>query len=152
MTTLLSVAVGLLLFSIAVIVLSGVAFQEPSGLIITAAVTGIVLFAFSNYREIHIQVTQKELRVSYGILNRKRIPLQTIISCKPTKATFRRYLGIGIRYGADGSHAYTNSFGNAVEVTASKANPFVFSTHNPEKICQIINSAQTTQKTQQPTQ
>jgi hypothetical protein len=149
--TLVSVAVALLLFSVAVIVFSGVAFQEPSGLFITVAVAVIVVFAFCNYREITIQLTHKELRVSYGLFNRKRILVETILSCKPTKASFGKYLGVGFRYGSDGSHAYTTSFGDAVEVIPAKGRPFVFSSHNPEKICQLINSTKNTQ-TKQPQQ
>ncbi len=149
--TLATVTVALLLFSVAVIVFSGVAFQEPSGLFITVAVAVIVVFTFVNYREIRIQLTQKELHVSYGLFNRKRIPLENILSCKPTKTSFRKYLGIGFRYGSDGSHAYTTSFGDAVEIIASKSRPFVFSSHNPEKICQLINSTKNTQTKQQQT-
>ena len=148
--TLATVTVALLLFSVAIIVFSGVAFQEPSGLFITVAVAVILVFTFVNYREIRIQLTPKELRVSYGLFNRKIIPLETILSCKPTKSPFGKYLGIGVRYGSDGSHAYTTSFGDAVEVIPAKGRPFVFSSHNPEKICTLINPTKNTQTKQPP--
>jgi len=66
--------------------------------------------------------------------------LQEIVSCQITKASFGRYGGIGVRYGFDGSTAYTTSFGNAVEIIPKEGRPFVFSSKNPEKICKIINA------------
>jgi hypothetical protein len=66
--------------------------------------------------------------------------MDDIISCNLVKASFRRFGGVGVRYGLDGSWAYTTSFGNAVEIVPKKGRTFVFSSNNPGKICQIINT------------
>jgi hypothetical protein len=98
-----------------------------------------ILIVFMNFRGIKIQISSKKLYVRYGLFNSKSIMLDEIISCKAVKAPFSRYGGIGVRYGFDGSSAYTTSFGNAVEITPKKGRPFVFSSNNPEKICEFIN-------------
>jgi len=69
----------------------------------------------------------------------EEVMLGDIVSCEPTKASFRSYGGIGVRYGTDGYWAYTTSLGNAVKIILRKGKPFVFSSNNPEKICSIIN-------------
>ena len=84
-------------------------------------------------------MSNKKLLINYGIFNRKSILLEDIISCEKIKASFRRYGGIGVRYGSDGSWAYTTSFGDAVKIILTKGKPFVFSSKNAEKICSIIN-------------
>ena len=124
-----------LLITIAV----GVAIQHPFLIVLFASPLAFVLFVFWNYRGIQIQVTNKELLANYGFFNRKRILIGDIVSCELTKASFRSYGGIGVRYGADGSWAYTTSLGDAVKIILRKGKPFVFSSNNPEKICSIIN-------------
>ena len=124
-----------LLITIAV----GVAVQHPFLIVVLASPLAFVLFLFWNYRGIQIQVTNKELLTNYGFFNRKRILIGDIMSCEPTKASFGRYGGIGVRYGTDGSWAYTTSLGDAVKIILRKGKPFVFSSNNPEKICNIIN-------------
>ena len=117
----------------------GVAFQHPFLIVVLASLLAFVLLVFWNYRGLQIQVTNKELLTNYGFFNRKRILIGDIVSCEPTKASFGRYGGIGVRYGTDRSWAYTTSFGNAVEIVLPKGKPFVFSSNNPEEICSIIN-------------
>ena len=56
-----------------------------------------------------------------------------------TKADFRTYGGVGIRFGTDGSRAYNTDFGEAVKLTLHHCRAFVFSTKNPQKICNLIN-------------
>ena len=124
-----------LLITIAV----GVAVQHPFLIVVLAAPLAFVLLVFWNYRGIQIQVTNKEVLTKYGFFNRKRILIGDIVSCEPTKASFGRYGGIGVRYGTDGSWAYTTSLGDAVKVNLRKGKPFVFSSNNPEEICSIIN-------------
>ena len=124
-----------LLITIAV----GVAVQHPFLIVVLASPLAFVLFLFWNYRGIQIQVTNKELLTNYGFFNRKRILIGDIVSCEPTKASFGRYGGIGVRYGTDGSWAYTTSFSNAVKIILRKGKPFVLSSNNPEEICNIIN-------------
>jgi len=117
----------------------GVAFENPFLIVLLASPLAFVLFLFWNYRGLQIQLTNKELLANYGFFNRKRILTGDIVSCEPTKASFGRYGGIGVRYGTDGSWAYTTSFSNAVKLILRKGKPFVFSSNNPEKICSIIN-------------
>jgi len=124
-----------LLITIAV----GVAIQYPFLIVLLASPLAFVLFTFWNYRGIQIQVTSKELLTKYGFFNRKRILIGDVVSCEPTKASFGRYGGIGVRYGTDGSWAYTTSLDDAVEIILRKGKPFVFSSNNPEEICNIIN-------------
>jgi hypothetical protein len=106
---------------------------------IIAVPFAFVLAVYWNYRGIQIRITSTELVIRYGFLNRKKIPISSIVSCEPTTANFGKYLGVGIRYGINNSLAYTTSFGNAVKIVLKKGRPFVFSSHNPKEICNIIN-------------
>ena len=110
------------------------------GLIFSWGVLAFILFLFWNYRGLEIKISLDELSVNYGVFNKKSIMLKEIVSCQITKASFGRYGGIGVRYGFDGSTAYTTSFGNAVEIVPEEGRTFVFSSKSPEKICKIINA------------
>jgi len=112
-------------------------------LVIIAVPLAFVLTLYWNYRGIQIRITSKELAIDYGFLNRKHIPMSNIVSCEPTAANFGKYWGVGIRYGIDHSLAYTTSFGNAVKTMLKKGRPFVFSSHKPQEICNVINKAKT---------
>jgi len=125
----------ILLITIAV----GFAIQHPFLIVAFASPLAFVLLLFWNYRGIRIKVTTESLRIHYGFFNHKRIPIGDIVSCEPTKASFGRYGGIGVRYGTDGSWAYTTSLGDAVKIILRKGKPFVFSSNKPKKICNIIN-------------
>jgi hypothetical protein len=125
----------ILLITIAV----GVAIQHPFWIVAFASPLAFVLFLFWNYRGVKIQLSNKDLLVSYGVFNQKSVRLEDIVSCEPIKTSFGRYGGVGVRYGTDGSWAYTTSFGNAVKIILRKGRPFVFSSNNSEKICSIIN-------------
>jgi len=126
----------------------GVAIQHPFLIVVLASPLAFVLLVFWNYKGIRIQVSNKKLLINYGIFNRKSIPLEDIISCETIKASFGRYGGIGVRYGIDGSWAYTTSFGNAVKIVLQRGRPFVFSSNNPEKICNIISQTKNMLQTQ----
>jgi hypothetical protein len=89
-------------------------------------ILAFLLFLFWNYRCIKIQIINNELSVVYGLFNRKTFLFDDIVSCKKTKASFGRYWGVGVRYGSDGSVAYTTSFGDAVEVSPNAGRVFVF--------------------------
>ena len=138
---------GLVVFFSAIIVsgtlliaLSVPDIQDIFGMAFGVSILAFVLLLFWNYRGIKIQLSNTELYVRYGIFNQKSIQLKDIVSCDTIKASFGRYAGIGVRYGVDGSQAYTTSFGDAVKIIPSKGRVFVFSSHNPQKICYIINS------------
>jgi len=114
--------------------------QDILGIAFAVSILAFVLLLFWNYRGIKIQLNNTELYVRYGFFNQKSIQLKDIISCDTIKASFGRYAGIGVRYGLDGSQAYTTSFGKAVKIIPSQGRIFVFSSQNPQKICNIINS------------
>jgi hypothetical protein len=141
--TLMKALIGLFSLLITCILLTtivvGVAIQHPFLIIALSSVVAFVLFLFWNYKGIKIQVGNKKFVVNYGIFNRKSILLEDIVSCETIKASFKRYGGIGVRYGIDGSWAYTTSFGNAVKIIPRKGRPFAFSSNNPQQICGIIS-------------
>lgn len=112
-------------------------------IVILTSITAFLLFLFWNYRGIQIKVSSKKLLVHYGFFNRKIVLLADIVSCEPTRASFGKYGGVGVRYGIDGSWAYTTSLGDAVKINLRKGRPFVFSSNNPEEICSIIRKIKT---------
>ena len=107
--------------------------------IFLCAVSLFIFLIYWNYRGLKITLTSNQLEVVYGIFNHKRIPINNITSCDITKASFRTYCGVGIRFGLDGSWAYNTDFGEAVKLTFQHGRAFVFSTRNPQKICNLIN-------------
>jgi hypothetical protein len=107
--------------------------------IIFGAVSLFIFLMYWNFRGLKITLTKNQLELKYGIFNHKRIPLKAITNCDITKARFRTYGGVGIRLGLDGSWIYNTDFGEAVKLTFQQGRPFVFSTRNPQKICNLIN-------------
>ena len=106
----------------------------------SVAVLVFILVVSLNFRGIKIQLSSETLTVDFGFFNHKSIRLDEIVSCRLLKASFSRFGGVGVRYGIDGSWAYTTSFGNAVEIVPKEGRTFVFSSNDPQKICQIINN------------
>jgi hypothetical protein len=134
------VCVIIVVVSFAVFFFSGgLLVEDIFGIALAWAILGILLLVFYNYRGLQIKIADQKLSVTYGRLDKKSFLLNDIVSCKKTKS-FGRYLGVGVRVGLDGSLAYTTSFGSAVEVTPKVGRVFVFSTKNPDKICQIIEA------------
>ena len=133
--------VSLLVLCVLLIVIAvGVAIQNPFLIVVLVSPLAFVWFAFWNYRGIQIQVTNKELLISYGFFNHKRISISDIVSCEHTKTPLSKYGGAGVRYCfTDRSWAYTTSFGDAVKIIHRKGRSFVFSSDNPEKLCNIID-------------
>lgn len=107
--------------------------------IIIGAVSLFIFLMYWNFRGLKIILTNKQLKVTYGIFNHKRFPLNRITSCNITKASFRIYGGVGIRFGLNGSWAYNTDFGEAVRLSFQSRRPFVFSTKNPQKVCKLIH-------------
>ena len=109
-----------LLYAIVLVIFIWIAIsiQNPYFAVIIVFPMIFVLALCGNYRGIQINITSKELVIRYGLFNRKHIQMSNIVSCEPTKANFGKYLGVGIRYGTDGSWAYSTSFGNAVKISA----------------------------------
>ena len=144
--TFVKVTILAVVSAIAVLLLTLAVFLYPlktEGLVgfgVSLLTLGFILVVFLNFRGIRIQLNSKRLTVDYGLFNHKHIKIDDVVSCNLVKASFRRFGGVGIRYGLDGSWAYTTSFGNAVEIVPKKGRTFVFSSNHPEKICQIINT------------
>ena len=111
--------------------------EDILGVAFSWVILAILLFVFWNCRGLRIQIKDGRLSLNYGLFNKKSFLLKEVTSCKKTRA-FGRYLGVGVRYGLDGSMAYTTSFANAVEVTPKLGRTFVFSSKNPDKVCEII--------------
>jgi len=122
------------------ILLVDLSVEDYYGLVFSSGILAFVLFLFWNYRYLEIRINPDKLLVQYGIFNKKSIILKDIVSCQIINASFGRYGGIGVRYGFDGSLAYTTSFGTAIEITLKEGRAFVFSSKNPKKICKIIAS------------
>jgi hypothetical protein len=141
--TILGLVSLLFLLVLAISTWVGFSVQNPSFVVIIAVPLVFVLILYGNYRGVRIRITSSELIVRYGFLNSKRIYMSNIVSYEPTTANFGKYLGVGIRYGTDQSLAYTTSFGNAVKIALKKGRPFVFSSHNPKEICNIIDQVKT---------
>ena len=109
------------------------------GLALACSVLALIIFLFWNYRGISIEISNGRLTVDYGLFNKKSFLLDEITYCKSTKSNLGRYFGIGIRYGRDGSVAFTTSFGKAVEVGPKEGRVFVFSSKKPDRVCETIN-------------
>ena len=131
--------VFLLIISIGIIITA----FKPKELTFLGIIFGVlslfILLLYWNYRGLKITLTKNQLDVEYGIFNHKKIPIKKITRCEITKANFRKYGGVGIRFGLDGSLAYNTDFGEAVKLTFQYGRPFVFSTRNPQEICNLIN-------------
>jgi len=110
------------------------------GLAFGWGILAFVLFLFWNYRGLRIQISSSRLFVTYGLFNQKSFLLNDIVSCERIKASFGRYLGVGVRYGFDGSLAYTTSFGDAVMVVPKRGRTFVFSSNKPDHVCKILRT------------
>ena len=97
------------------------------------------LFMGLNYRGLLITISEEVIKVKYGLLNRKTISVDNLVSYEPTKATFNKYLGFGVRIGTDSSLAFTTSFGDSVKlVIEDSSRPFVFSSKVPQEICELL--------------
>lgn len=115
-------------------------FESVIGIGVSAVVLVFILLLYLNFRGIKIQLNSNKLSVKFGVFNHKSINLDEIASCRTVKSSFGRFGGAGVRYGLDGSWAYTTSLGNAVEVVPKHGRTFVFSSNNPDGICNIINN------------
>lgn len=111
--------------------------EDIFGLAFAWVILSFLLLLFWNYRGLRIQITNDTLYLNYGLFDKKSFLLKDIASCKKTKA-LGRYLGVGVRLGLDGSMAYTTSFATAVEVNPKVGRTFVFSSKNPDLICELI--------------
>jgi len=131
--------VFLLIFSLGIVSTAFLPIEVAFIGFILGAVSFFIFLMYWNYRGLKITLTRNQLEIAYGIFNHKKFSLQEITSCDITKAHFRTYGGVGIRFGLDGSWAYNTDFGEAVKLTFQYGRSFVFSTRNPQEICTLIN-------------
>lgn len=96
------------------------------------------IFIGLNFRGLRIIITDKKLKISYGLFNKKIIFLKEITSCEIIKASFDKYWGFGIRMGFDSSLAFTTDFKTAIRIHYADDRIFVFSTRNEQKVCELI--------------
>jgi hypothetical protein len=127
------------LISFTILYFEGLSMESFVGVAIAWSILALIGFLIWNYRGLRIQVSGGKLTVVYGIFNKKSYSIDDLTYCKRTKANLGRYFGIGIRYGTDGSVAYTTSFGDAVEVAPKEGKVFVFSSTQPDQVCEAIN-------------
>jgi len=116
----------IVIFTLAIFLFTEVSLDTVYGLVFAWGILAFLLFLFWNYRGLKIQIGNDKLLLVYGLFNRKTFFLKDIVSCKKTKASFGRYWGVGVRYGSDGSEAYSTSSGDAVEV-APRQEEYLFS-------------------------
>ena len=98
----------------------------------------LLILVYLVFMRLDISIDPERIEVRFGII-RKTIPIEEIVSCEPTHASFTVYGGVGIRYGIDGSMAFTTSFGDAVKIRKRRGRSFVFSTNRPFEVLEHIN-------------
>jgi hypothetical protein len=98
----------------------------------------LLILVYLVFMRLDISIDPERIEVRFGII-RKTIPIEEIVSCEPTHANFKVYGGVGIRYGIDGSKAFTTSFGDAVKIRKRRGRSFVFSTNRPFEVLEHIN-------------
>ncbi|UCH04640.1 MAG: hypothetical protein JSW05_00315 [Candidatus Thorarchaeota archaeon] len=106
--------------------------------VIIVSVTFVFVILYLNFRVLRITITQNHLKVTYGRLNRKIVPLERMTDCEHIQIRLKEYGGIGIRLGRDGTWAYNTSLGDAVRVGISGERPFAFSTAHPKDVCELL--------------
>jgi hypothetical protein len=98
----------------------------------------LLILVYLVFMRLDISIDPERVEVRFGII-RKTIPIEEIVSCEPTHASFKVYGGVGIRYGIDGSMAFTTTFGDAVKIRKRRGRSFVFSTNRPFEVLEHIN-------------
>ncbi len=101
-------------------------------------VEALLILVYLVFRRMDISIDPERVEVRFGII-RKTIPIEEIVSCEFTYAGVTVYGGVGIRYGIDGSLAFTTSFGDAVKIIKRRGRSFVFSTNRPFEVLEHIN-------------
>jgi len=105
-------------------------------MVLSGLLTASTIYAI--FGSLKIIITSKGIVVAFRFFS-QRFFLCDIESCEQTTTSFKKYAGIGIRYGVDGSLAYSTSWSSAVRITKKGERSFVFSTNHPDTVCQIIS-------------
>jgi hypothetical protein len=98
-----------------------------------------VIFLYLNLRTLRIRLTDRELRVAFGVIGTS-VPLSDVLLVEAEKPSFWRYGGFGIRWGWDGSVGYLMNYGEAIRVIRRRGRAIVFSTRNPEALINAFES------------
>ena len=128
-----------IIISTTILYFGGLTVESLIGVALAWSILALIGFLIWNYRGISIEISNGRLTVDYGLFNKKSFLLDEVTYCKRTKSNLGRYFGVGIRYGRDGSVAFTTSFGDAVEVGPKEGRVFVFSSKKPDKVCEAVN-------------
>lgn len=138
--------VPLCLFILAMI-LSGAGSKPapPELALLPAAMVGLFSVLWLMFRVLRVHVTDQIVHIQYGIFG-PQIPVAAITSCRVVDYDLTRYGGWGIRYGLDGSWAYSlaGDAAQVVEITWSegeKSKKVVVSSLNPAALAASILSA-----------
>ncbi|MFQ6119789.1 MAG: hypothetical protein ACE5KE_07870 [Methanosarcinales archaeon] len=96
-----------------------------------------LIFIFLNFNKLVIRVHDVFLEFGFGIF-KKKFRLMDIISCEPVELKFSNYLGIGIRFGLDGTIAYNTRFGKGIKIRVkNKKRGYVLTTDNPYRVWSV---------------
>lgn len=103
--------------------------------ILLVVMEGVFIFVFLNFYKLSIKVGNEFLEFGFGLI-KKRFRKEDVISCEPYQLKFGNYLGMGIRFGRDGTIAYNTRFGKGVKTQVrGKKRAYVLTTNNPEALC-----------------
>lgn len=112
---------------------------QPAPTVVHLGLALLLVLFYLNFRKLDINIDTERIEVRYG-LAKKVIPMKEIVSYEPHFAGFPIYSGFGIRWGVDGSLAFTTSFGASMKIRMRSGRPFVFSTNKPYEIVEVISS------------
>jgi len=88
-----------------------------------------------NYRGMGITITKNEIKIKFGLLNKKTIAFNELVAVDVIQAKIGKYFGLGVRIAFDSSVAFITNFGDAVELTYQENKVFVFSSKSSQDIC-----------------
>lgn len=98
----------------------------------------IFVAIYLNFRALTVSITGSDVRVAFGFI-RKTVHVEDIASVEPVTTSFGMYGGYGIRFGGDGSLAFTVSYGDGVRIRMKRGRSFVFTTENPGRVLELLN-------------
>jgi len=105
--------------------------------ILLLILTPVFTWMFFTFRTLTIEVTDGALRFGFGPF-RRRLRLEDIAGCEREDITFRRYGGIGLRYGA-GAVCYNTRFGRGLRLhVRGRRRDYVLSTDRPEELAGVL--------------
>ena len=82
--------------------------RRPESPVLHLGLALLFVLAYLNFNKLDIDINTERIEVRYGLV-KKVISMKEIVSYEPHIAGFHLYGGIGIRWGVDGSLAFTTS-------------------------------------------